>query len=506
MQNYNLAWNKSFFTLSIALGAYLFSCQSKNSSEVIWKIDIPVIGSQSSPRAVDLNRDGILDMVIGAGKNEFQYSDLGILALDGRDGKILWSHESEDQVYGAATFLDINIDGIDDVVIGGRGPHLRAIDGSNGSLLWKYDFQFENHPILQYARYNFNTCALIPDLTGDGIQEILAVNGGNAVAEPYENVDRYPGVMMVINPVNGEIIVADTMPDGKESYMSPLYLENHLNNTNYILFGTGGETISGNLYLGTLEDLLEQQLSRSKIIAMEEGHGFISTPVLADINKDGILDIVAISHASTALAIDGNTKKVIWRNTVPETECSNSFSVGYFNKDDIPDFFTFVSKGVWPENSGSIQVLFDGLTGEILYKESMGCSGFSSPVVYDLNKDGVDEAIISINEFDCNRKMDDRSFFSIENKLIAIDFKNDRIWPIDQTKGMKNIFSTPWIGDLDADGFLDIVHCQYFSHSDILSFLGMRIKRIDTPIKIKQPVIWGAYLGSHYDGVYKRKK
>jgi hypothetical protein len=73
---------------------------------------------------------------------------------------------------------------------------------------------------------------------------------------------------------------------------------------------------------------------------------------------------------------------------------------------------------------------------------------------------------------------------------------------IDQAQGFKNVFSTPWIGDLDGDGYLDIIYCQYYHFSDLISFLGMRIKRIDTPAKIKEPVRWGSFLGSKGDGVF----
>ncbi|MFD2200813.1 PQQ-binding-like beta-propeller repeat protein [Shivajiella indica] len=471
-----------------------------------WTVDFPVIGSQSSPRTTDLNGDGVLDIVIGAGKNEFQPSDQGILALNGLNGEILWQHEAEDQVYGSATFVDINQDNIQDVIIGGRTPQLSALDGRSGKLLWKYAYSFEDHPILQYAKFNFNNSVWIPDQNGDGIADILTVNGGNAEAKPFEEENRYPGVLMLIDSRTGNILASDTMPDGKESYMSPLAFSIPNRKETFILFGSGGETLSGNLYLGNLEDLKSQKLKQSKVIASESGHGFISPPVLADINLDGILDIIAISHSSTLFAIDGSTHELLWKNKIEGTECSNSFAVGYFNKDNIPDFFTFVSKGIWPENTGLLQVMVSGKDGNIEYLDSLGCAGFSSPVSYDLNHDGIDEVLISINEYDCDRKITDQSSFPIENKLLAIDFKNQKIWPIDQSQSMKNIFSTPWIGDLDSDGYLDIVHFQYFSHSDILSFLGMRAKRIDTSVKIKKDILWGAYMGSNGDGIFKNYK
>jgi hypothetical protein len=251
--------------------------------------------------------------------------------------------------------------------------------------------------------------------------------------------------------------------------------------------------------------LHSKQLSLGKVIATEKGHGFIAPASLADVNNDGYLDIIAISHASKAVAIDGKDQHVLWTKSFPGTECSNSFAVGYFTDDNIPDFFTFTSKGQWPNSTGTVQVLLNGKNGNVNYTDSMGCSGFSTPVVYDLNNDGRDEAIISINNFDCSLGYASKSPAQMENKLIAIDFANSSVNTIDQAQGFKNIFSTPWIGDLDNDGYLDIIYCQYFHHSDLLSFLGMSIKRIDTPVKIKKQVQWGAFLGSNGNGIFNTK-
>jgi hypothetical protein len=279
------------------------------------------------------------------------------------------------------------------------------------------------------------------------------------------------------------VIAADTMPDGKESYMTPLCFSQPGSKELFILFGTGGETIDGNLYISTVSQLLSKKLSSAKVIASEKGHGFIAPAILADISADGYLDIIAITHGSKAVAINGKGYNLLWSKAFPGTECSNSFAAGYFTDDDVPDFFTFISKGQWPNSTGTVQIMLNGKDGSLAYIDSIGCTGFSSPVVYDLNNDGRDEAIISINNFDCSLGFASKTPGIIENKLIAIDFANKLVKTIDQAQGFKNIFSTPWIGDLDNDGYLDIIYCQYFHHSDLLSFLGMRIKRIDTPVR-----------------------
>jgi hypothetical protein len=149
--------------------------------------------------------------------------------------------------------------------------------------------------------------------------------------------------------------------------------------------------------------------------------------------------------------------------------------------------------------------MLNGKDGSIQYTDSIGCTGFSSPVVYDLNNDGRDEAIISVNDFDCSLGYASKSPEVVENRLIAIDFVNRSVNTIDQAKGFKNVFSTPWIGDIDNDGYLDIIYCQYYHYSDLLAFLGMRIKRIDTPVKIKKKVLWGAFLGSNNNGIFLRE-
>ena len=475
----------------------------KKQSAVIWSKDYPVIGSQSSPRTTDLNNDGILDIVIGAAKNEFQETDMGVLAFDGKSGELLWKQPAPDQVYGSATFCDVNGDSIKDIFIGGRSPQLKAIDGKTGALIWEYKYeQYAKDPILRYARFNFNNGVLVPDQNNDGIADLLTINGGNPLAAPYSEVDRFPGVLIIFDAKTGNIIAADSMPDRKESYMTPLSFARPDSKENFILFGTGGETLDGKLYVTTVAQLRAKRLIDAKVIATEKGHGFIAPPTLADVNKDKYLDIIVITHGSKVIAIDGKDHHQIWTRSFPGTECSNSFAAGFFTKDDVPDFFTFISKGQWPNSTGSVQVMLNGKDGSVEYMDSIGCTGFSSPVVYDLNHDGRDEAIISINNFDCSLGYASQSPKLIENKLIVINFADKSVNTIDQAKGFKNIFCTPWIGDLDNDGYLDMIYCQCFHHSDLLAFLGLRIKRIDLPVKINNRVAWGGYMGSDGNGIF----
>jgi glucose dehydrogenase len=103
-----------------------------------WSVEFTGMGIHSSPRPVDLNQDGIKDLVIGCSKKEFEKQDSGVMAINGANGKVLWKVQARDQMFGSANFLDINRDGIPDVIIGGRAAELKAIDGKNGKIIWAF--------------------------------------------------------------------------------------------------------------------------------------------------------------------------------------------------------------------------------------------------------------------------------------------------------------------------------------------------------------------------------
>ncbi len=483
-------------------GISLLSACSQKKTELTWNQSLYNVGAQSSPRTTDLNQDGVLDIVIGAGKEELGPISNGIIALDGATGQVLWEQAANAHMVGSATFYDVHEDGVEDVFIGGRNHNLKALNGKTGAVIWEYERPDTTDPILQYARFNFYNSVLVPDLTGDDRPELLTVNGGNWDALPGSTEDRFPGVLMLFDVMDGRIIAADTMPDGKESYLSPLYIPGTNGLEDQVVFGTGGETIGGRLYLVKLSDLAQSDLSSAEPILEEEGHGFIAPPALVDLNQDDILDIVAVSHAGTISGIDGRTRTLLWQQQFTGLESSNAPAIGYFNQEAGFDVLAILCKGVWPDYSVAMQVVLDGKTGAISHRDTLGCYALSSPAIYDLDGDGIDEAIISTNRYDCEMQFteDLRSPPQIENQVLAVDFKRKSYRPIDRSTGFRNIYSTPWLGDLDDDGYLDIIYVQNFNPNDLTKFLGMSMKRVSTAVRMPQAPIWGSYMGQSGNG------
>ena len=82
-----------------------------------WSVIFQGVGTFSSPRVTDLNGDGIGDIILGAGREEFHACDSSVVALDGRDGRLLWRVRAVDQIFGSAALKDLNGDGVMDIVI-----------------------------------------------------------------------------------------------------------------------------------------------------------------------------------------------------------------------------------------------------------------------------------------------------------------------------------------------------------------------------------------------------
>ncbi len=461
-----------------------------------WSATFPNIGTFSSPRVTDLNGDGIGDVVLGAGREEFQSCDSAVLALNGVNGEILWRIGSVDQIFGTASLKDLNNDNVADIIIGGRSAEFWAIDGKTGKIIWKFDKK-------KGAKkwYGFYNAQFIPDQDNDGLEDILTSNGGDVMVAPYDP-KRAVGHLVVVSSRDGHLIAKAPMPDGKETYMSVSALPDPDGKDYRVIFGTGGETIGGNLFITKLSDILKGDLSKSIKLDSSPNNGYIGPGVWVDITSDGIHDIVANAVEGKLIAFDGQTYKPLWSIKMPNTEAYSSIAVGHFTDDRTPDFFVSYAIGVWPKLEWSKQFMVNGASGKVEFLDSLGYYQTSTPVIVDLNNDGWDEAILSVN-IEAYDQHDKRS---LNNILVIINFRDNEIAQLWDGHVGSNISSTPWIGDVDNDGLLDIIYCHETNPDKSYTFDGMQVHRLSTGIPIKSEIKWGSYMGSKYDGIFNNQK
>ena len=180
----------------------LLTCVGRSDN---WQTELTGVMAMSSPRVADLTGDGVKDVVMGGGADEWERSDSAVLALDGQTGKLLWHTSGRNQVFGSATFLDINRDGTPDVIIGGRSAELQAINGRNGQKLWEF-FRTNDHMGHKRAGwFNFTNAQLIPDQDHDGLDDLLIGNGGDATIGDVLSL-RPIGRLMVLSSRSGKIL------------------------------------------------------------------------------------------------------------------------------------------------------------------------------------------------------------------------------------------------------------------------------------------------------------
>ena len=217
----------------------------------------------------DLNGDGIKDVIYPVGS--------GLRALDGTDGHLLWyrpisGYDSLSQV----EIGDLNNDGIPEAVTPcWYGNALVAVHGNNGSVYWRTNLSGTDGAFAQ---------PLILDYDNDGYPHIFEGDrGGNA--QIYKI--RYDGVIEATKPIThlcaGGVIGGDYDNDGKFE----------------IYFGDddGGPQ---NMESYWAENLTLRWRKNYYLNTSDKYLGSAGCPALVDCNNDGLREIVMLIGPATS--------------------------------------------------------------------------------------------------------------------------------------------------------------------------------------------------------------
>jgi outer membrane protein assembly factor BamB len=434
----------------------------------VWSSNAPGVGT-SSPRVVDLNHDGVDDVVLAGGVQ----GQVGwVYALDGRTGKQLWHAKLKEEAYATPALVDLDRDGTPDVVVGGRDFDGSAFSGHDGHLLWSLRRANPKAPI---SKRNFNGAVPVPDQDGDGVGDVVFSQGGS-----YDDGARVPGHVFVVSGATGLIVKDLASPDGREVYSMPAVLPG--DGGLELLVGSGGETLPGHLFrLDAMTGTVRWQVASKE-------KGFIGSPAVYDFEGEGRPDVVVSSMEGTVLRVDGATGQVKWRAENAGHEAYASPGLGAFGGHGLGVVATF-SKGVFPTYTTTSRLVWlDGETGEVLQTRVHGVYASCSPLVADLDGDGLDETIaVSMDSF--------TPFEGQVRSTVGIFDGHAAKAPRLALQVVGASASTPSVSDLDHDGTLDLV----LAYSN-------RVERWALEVKGGRPptVRWGAFRGPTQDGVLAR--
>ena len=220
---------------------------SPNSTSIAWEHEFFPALTETALQLQDMNRDGVTDVIMVEGLGP---CEMILRALDGMTGESVWQAHLQYDSFAVKCDMDLNNDNITDCISAGRQSGFRALSGVDGSVLWDRD------PSMAYLRYNFYFPLTIPDLDGDRVPDLINTHGGDATYSS-EDTERSPSFLVAVSGRTGQQLMERVpMPDGRESYMSPVRLSRKEEGLgDVLLVGTGGETLPGSLWAIGMDSL-----------------------------------------------------------------------------------------------------------------------------------------------------------------------------------------------------------------------------------------------------------
>ncbi len=259
--------------------------------EIHWRFDTYLEADNgwiySLDRMSDVTGDGVPETTFGAGSDSDSLYMVDGSAAAGGQATVVWRHAAADAVGSVRNLGDVNGDGDDDVfaAVWDNGDTFVCLDGGTtlpgGHVLWSYP-----------ASGAYST-GVLPDITGDGVNEALAViwaTGGSsvrclngatgAIVWGSTTVTGYGMMVDVIEDVNG---------DGESDIVVGSW-----DNAVIVLDGFNGQEI-WNTPVGTTNN------------------GYVWTVRgIPDLDGDGINDVVAGSFDLHAYAMSGADGEILW--------------------------------------------------------------------------------------------------------------------------------------------------------------------------------------------------
>jgi len=302
----------------------------------------------------DTTGDGVPEFAFGAGSD----SDSVFLidgASAGPQGTVLWRYAAGDAVYSVRNLGDVDGDGSDDVLaaVGDNVDRIVCLDGASpnpsGEVIWSYD-----------PGASVYACGVHQDVTGDGIDEALAVlwtSAGSAI----RCIDGAQGSLLWASTAVASFgVQAQPLPDVNGDGTDEVIVSSWENAVT-VLDGSDGSLL-WKTPVGTLN-----------------GGDVWTARAIGDLDGDGNHDVIAGSFDYHVYALDGTTGEIFWAFST-QNRVFSVHPVGDLNGDGRPE----VVAGTQDTNNLVVVHVLDGAAGIAPTLRFLGDGSLGSPYSVEL--------------------------------------------------------------------------------------------------------------------------
>ena len=409
----------------------------------------------ASPTVVDVNGDGVLDVIVGTGLESWYGTTV---ALDGRDGSVLWRRDEADEMISSPAVADLGGEDGTWLFNGGRAGRLVAIRSSDGATMWYHDF------------FRWVASPAVADMFGDGRLAVVATAGGST--ERFQE-----GRLTVFDARTGDVRWSYMESiDGQEYYASPAVGDVTGNGFLDIVIGSGGERVPGATILFEGNGVGFHRAWE----AATESKGVEASPLLVDTNGDGTYEVVTATMDGVVAALRGTDGAERWRRAYPGFEFYPSPGAGDVDGDGRVTIVAAASRGAFPAYQAGLLVAIDAVTGEERWRLDIGDIAGGSPLLLDVTGDGRDEIVTTMGGY----KQDARSPQS-PSRLLILRGVDAQVIDVAEFPGLP--VSTPVVVDMDGDGRLEVVTA---------SLREPGVRRFETPFTAPARSGWWKFRGN----------
>lgn len=477
--------------------------------------------STSSPSLIDLSGDGVPDIVFGTGVDRVIPAPGGgrmldsepeisgyVVAVSGANNELLWQVPSPRDAFTTPRFARLNGDSVPDVIMGGREGVLSAFSGKDGALLWR---DAGDAVATTSFPLNFFTPAIIDDANRDGVSDLVVTYGGDDSALPRD--PRGPGYLALISGADGAVLAVVKTPDGAETYSSPVVYR-RADGTEWVVFGTGGETLGGAAYRAPVASMVDGTFADRVERLIEPGDkGVIAPATLVDITGDGELDIIISAFDGRLVAVDGASGNALWQNDGKGEETYQPAAVARVAPDGKLALVVSRGIGAFPKYIGSVHRVLAAEDGRVLFEHRDALYPGGAPLAVDLDDDGADEPIFFTVRFPSGHG----------GRIYVLDAASDSLLAHDVPT---NLWTTPAVADPRGTGTLELIALAWNLRADAQSQAGAaspggfdvlgdpgdgaptwrdlrwQLLRLNLGGKTPASRSWAAYMGTSSDGHY----